>query len=308
MFPRLCGLLFLVLLSLRLEAQLPAAPSEGWKTKVFCLPPDFFSASDPTSKEGARKLQDGVKLLPSTPGWPDTYDVRELLEKSGLTFPPGAEALYLTNGSLLVIRGPQDTIDLALVVFTGCGIGLPTVTRLSFSVVEFDALDEDTVRASDFNYAGLRAKAANSWKEVGTLVLLAKSGQKAVGGYVTTAPGVPAGGAPAEPETSDSLKPGETGFHVEVETVTEPDGQACDLALVCRYRMRPSDAAVSLSTTLTAWEDYPVILQLTPAPPQAEGKPPYPRRQCALILTTNMVNYGGWRLPMLKRPLPGAAR
>ncbi len=137
--------------------------AEGGKEEMhlmtYRVPRDTFFLPD-SAKEPQPIT--GVSLLRGE--WPAaTYDVHEFLKASvGLTFPPGAEAIFVNKSSFLLLRNTSANLELADIVF-GAENYPPNTVRLEVEVVSFN-LPGDLLNKPPQTLAELRKAAAGSWR------------------------------------------------------------------------------------------------------------------------------------------------
>lgn len=96
---------------------------EKMHTRIFRVPPDFFSIPDdnpgPIPVDPFAPAPDpNAKAAPKPP-----KTARSILEAQGITFPEGSSAKFIASTSTLVVRNTQPNLDLCEAFAGGCGLG-----------------------------------------------------------------------------------------------------------------------------------------------------------------------------------------
>jgi len=242
---------------------------------VYRIPPGFLNTPDPANAGGPPLAREGVKRLegkdvPTVPG--GVYDVREFLEALGLTFPAGSEALFFAGQDALLLRNTQENIDLLNSMGAGNGAEDFPNLRTEITTVEL-ALPAGERSKSGNEYTALRAAAGDSWKEIGTLRVISKSGMTVSASTVFGDSSSPQNSA--QPFQAPDLPAGAFGSTAAIENVLGPDGALIDSKVAFLFRGTrnevPFDLRFDGSTLLR--DGYPQILQLSEIPADS-GKSP----------------------------------
>lgn len=149
-------------------------------TRYFRIAPSFLTSGtkegDGESRFGKAIILDGLEDNEMT----RTSSARQLLEASGVTFPPGAAAVYYPHASLLGVKNTAENIrKIAEIVELG-ELGEPPLLYIEVRIMEYTP-DVETKLAGRGAFADLEAKLGESVKTVCISSVLTKSGQRAEG-------------------------------------------------------------------------------------------------------------------------------
>jgi len=284
------------------EAKPPEAKdSQKLELGVWRVPPGFISSADPSDKNGNRKPLPGFRPIDGSSHV--RYDASEFLKSQGVTLPPGNEAIYDLDAGCLVVLTTQDNLELLETLFEACVDSYPTNLAVEISTLECVIPAESKAASSSWpTYTDLKRLPDKNVKLLGRVAAVTKTGQRVSIQHVTNPAAVkPSGGEQAKSSAqscANSLifQTGESGAKVEVEPVVGADGVTIDVNISYRFRSQRVGNAISemsSSTSFTTWDDYPIVLQVSPVPNQ-DGK------FLVVVGTVRLVNPGGWNFKELR--------
>ena len=109
-----------------------------------------------------------------------TNNSRKFLEACGVTFPPGASAVYYQHASLLGVKNTAENIRKVAEIMEMAGPGEQCQLFIEVRIMEYTP-DVETKLADQATFADLEAKLGDSVKTVCTSSVITKSGQSAEG-------------------------------------------------------------------------------------------------------------------------------
>lgn len=287
-------------------AQESRASGSPLVTRAFRLPAEMFSRPDISNVVGDRKENEGVKLLPSLPDelpGHRRFDVREYLTSLVGEISAEGEATFFEGAGALVVRASEEQMQLVEAAIGSPCCGPVPFVHVAFSLVQF-TLKVPLDDSASLSYANLRQAAGDTWKVIDRQFLTTRSGiavrhSSGIGNGESAFVSVPASGKAAG--STNHAKPREfaemeSGTRLEAEPVIGPDSLTVEVDLDYRHRSKAntSEAAYehALTTSVSAWDGYPVVLQLVENGKGEQANAPHAYR--ALILKVQIVNRGGW--------------
>ena len=259
--------------------------------RSYRVPPGFFTIADPSNKDGTRKPNPGFSY---NPGSQREIDATEWLRQAGMQFPSGSMAIYDRVESALIVVNTPENLELVETIVGGCRSGFALMVQAEFSAVECSLTSTaDTLSLDRLSYSDLTQLAGNSMKQVNGASLLGKSGQRCTMEHIVKSPAVKCSGSSVPySEFATKFAEDEFGTKVELEPTIGPDMISMDLNTVYRLRYKAGNQIVYLEfqTALLAWDNYPLVLHVSPLPDQ-KGK------FVAIILRAQIVKCGGWKFP-----------
>jgi len=204
---------------------------------VYRLPPGYIFRSDPAGGHtkadpviGAKFIQDQESSHRGS-----VYDVRELFEAQGITFPQGSEAFFFSQGGVLFVKNTSENLDLIETLGPACTMSQPTLLRHEFAIVTFK-VDALSLTQNPPTLDEIRKAAGDTWKQVGTLEIVGKSGMVSKGICILD----------KEPQTETNetnalrapeLPPHTKGLACSVESTLGPDGYTIDSRISFRSQL-----------------------------------------------------------------------
>ena len=160
-------------------AQEPPRKGDGMEFKIFHVPPSFLSTDSGNGPAGDpfKDLQEAQKKT-----------AREILEKVGVTFPPGALAIYQPSISVLFVRNTKENLELVRDYMAPLDGGYPSSVVAQITIVQAPStrlrqMRHDCEGESDHSAAWKRlvaeATPTGPVQIVGDVWLEARSGQVA---------------------------------------------------------------------------------------------------------------------------------
>jgi hypothetical protein len=261
---------------------------------IYRVPPGFLSSSDPSDKNGYRKYLKGIRTT-HNPDWLQ-YDVRGFIEANGVKFPPRSFAIYDQNSSYVIAYNTPKNIDLIETILSTGLSSAPLMVSIELSAIECSLPSDKILPASKQTaYVEFEKLAGKSMTLLDRASVITRSGQRCVLSHILN----PAADHPpaSESKPDDMQKPfasTESGTKAEIEAVCGLATSDIDFNMYYRFQQAAEkingDTALSITftTSFTAWDDYPVVLQASPIP-NREGK------FLVVVLRARIVNPGGWK-------------
>lgn len=271
-------------------------PMPPMLVKVYRVPPGFVSEADPSDKAGKRKPLSGFNLIRDSH---TVYDATDFLKSQGVTFPAGSQALYDQEHSYLVVINTTENLDLADVILNGEPPGVAAAVDIEISAIECSLpTSKPPPSPGQSSYVEFCKAAGNSMKLLDRVSVLGQSGQRCFVHHIIdpSSTGKAAVDTKKSSDSASSFALGESGSKVEVEPVIGPDLVTMDFSIVYRFRHKVENQVsdVEFTTSFAAWDDYPLVLHVSPVP-NHEGK------FVAVIARARIVNPGGWKLKDVQR-------
>ena len=274
-------------------------------TRYFRVAPSLLASGtkegDAESRFGKPIILDGLEDNAMT----RTSSARQYLESSGVSFPPGAAAVYYAHASLLGVKNTAENIRKVAEIMKQGESGEPALLYIEVRIVEY-APDVETKLAGPGTFADLEAKLGELVKTVCTSSVITKSGQRAEGRLDS---GIakphtaqkPSGRGKVSVEESESWPPpaGIQRAKLEIEaTLSPPDGTGAECADM-EFRFQYAAPAGSgqpamrseVSTNLTIKDGFILIAKSFTISDPAH-KNPAPRRY-AVLASFKRVNAEG---------------
>ncbi|MEI8340138.1 MAG: hypothetical protein WCH43_01220 [Verrucomicrobiota bacterium] len=275
------------------------------ETSVWRVPIQFFSSADPSNKNGLRKPLPGFhsKQNPNS----IQYDASEFLKSQGVAFPPGSDAIYDESGGCLIVRNTREQLELISSLWSDGGVtNGPRNVLIDLSTFECDLpVNDNSDAAHRPTYSDLLRLPKKNIKLLDRVNVVTKSGQRSTVNHLKN----PASNKPPgtefekdfnpKPSESNSFHKGESGTLAEVEPQVGPDDTTIDVNLSYRFRTQSEGngaSEVSFATSVTSWDDYPVVLHVSPVQNHA-GK------YIVVVMTPQLINSGGWKLKEAREDL-----
>jgi hypothetical protein len=262
---------------------------------IYRVPPSVFSTADPSDKNGNRKYLKGIKSTHR----PESlqFDIKEYLELQGVTFPPRSFAIYDQNQSSVLAYNTPENLDLIDMTFgPNNRFPNPEMVSIELSAIEC-SLPSDKILPSSKQtaYAELEKLAGKSMKLLDRASVITNSGQRCVFSHILN----PAADHPPASESKPddmqkSFASTESGTKAEIEAVCGLATPDIDFNMYYRFQQAAGKTngntalSITFTTSFTAWDDYPVVLHVSPIP-NHEGK------FLAVVLRARIVNPGGWK-------------
>ncbi|HEY3898883.1 MAG TPA: hypothetical protein VGM54_09740 [Chthoniobacter sp.] len=215
--------------------------------KVWHVPPRTF--------QGA-----GVKLLRSEEG--NQWDLREWFARHGVKLSPDELATYDPQQNTLVVRAKAGTLDLVdQLGFRAWTPELPSMERVEFDLVEFSAAKLPGL-GGEIPVDTLRKAAGKTWRLFNRLVIVTKSGQRAVTESTVEAR---TGETSVKPDSDEFLEAHKSGASLEIE----PTAWEGNIETNVAYKYRSPEIPVwkwEVTTSAKVRDGVPLVVRLDSDP------------------------------------------
>lgn len=276
-------------------------PSEKLEVGVWNVPPEFILTLHPTNSASSQNVPG--KLVPGfrsgRPPELSQYDAKAFLEASGITFPPGSEAIFDAGTGSLVVRNTRENLELVDNLSEGGPVVSPSNIAIEISTFECALPAEYATTAAPWPSYFQLIKDCPDRLLLDRVSTVTKSGIRAAMNHILSKSNPTPAATPAEKKAGETFQPGELGTIAESELVLGPDGQTVDANLTYRFRQMgagntPSE--VTLNTSFTTTTGHPVVISVSPSPTE-KGK---------FIVVVANIRLAGYRDWGLKKDPPDA--
>lgn len=231
------------------------------------------------------------------------YDVRQPLEQFGVTFPPGAVAVYRPYRPLLLVRNTAKELELVDFLLESCdGRGISINILSEIQTFECALPRKDFALAP--SYTALESLSANAIKLLDHATILSKYNGTAETRRTTPSMALPAGKSPTlnarkQLEKNRKFADDESGSVVALCTSFGPDG-TYNMDITYRFKMAAaggSSQEFCFTSSFDSRTDRPAIIYSAPIP-GSDGK------TLVVVAKTRLISGDG--APFSVKPLPMA--
>ena len=262
------------------------------------VPAWAFFTIEPSSRDGEYKPKPGVRQMKGYRS--GVFDVRGFLSKYGVSFPAGSVALYDKGGLVVFDTAPN------LALINSIFGKTPPVTSPETVSIEISTYEctlppsKKLLPWEELMFADLAELPKGSVKLVDRNAIAIEHGKRGVSNNILN----PISSTKAEGDNGVNpaqFHAGETGSLLLLESVVEPDNQTVDINIDYRLRTKAAHAGNNgyaeskFTTSFTAWNDYPLVVNSVPV----EGQP---GKYFVVVARAQLMDLNVFKLPP---PEPG---
>jgi hypothetical protein len=292
-------LAMLLVLEFAAFGQESAPANQKFEIGVWNVPRGFIEAINSSSSQSTP-----LKLVPgfrsNQPPGLSQYDAKEFLELSGITFPPGSEAIFDASTGNLVVRNTRENLELVDSLTGGGPVAPPFNIAIEISTFECSLTAEYSSTEAPWPSYFKLIKSSPAPQLLDRVSAVTKSGVRAAMNHVITTTSAAPSAMPSAKTAGICFQDGEWGTISESEPVVGPDSKTIDANIIYRFRKPGANNAASeitLNTSFTANDGLPVVIWISPSPTE-KGK------FIVVVANIRLASYRDWGL---EKGSPGAS-